>query len=302
MAGGPGRSHPWGRVENLHTSGNLEVPASYLMSKGIETMSTKNSRFHLITMIFAALNLGMGCQADSGRDSAVSSGITPLLGASDETRSATGVASWTVVPIGDHTLIIAGHDATSVELTAFTIRTGEEEFSIEADAGRRLEMTIDGELIENSLTNEDIALIGRFREDSLVELDAMGFRASGMDCLGQVGGAGVACAGAYAAPSWPTILGCAYAGAGAVSTCYDWASGGQQNGGGGADGGGADGGGADGGGADGGGADGGGADGGGADGGGAEEGGGYGDDGGGYGDDGGGEGGGGYGDDGGGGG
>lgn len=133
----------------------------------------------------------------------------------------------------------------------FTLRTGEESFSIEVDDERRLEMTNDGELIENSLAAEDVALIGRFREDSLLELDAMGFRTSGMDCLGQVGGAGIACAGAYAAPSWPTVLGCAYEGAGAVSTCYDWATGpgqGQP----GQDGGGQDGGGQDGGGQDGG--------------------------------------------------
>ena len=176
-------------------------------------MSTERSRFHLAAMIWAALNLGVGCQA-VGRDLLVDSGINPHVDASDDTRSATGVATWTVVPIGDDSLVIAGLDDTETQLTAFTIRTGEASFGITVDDGRRLEMTNAGELLENSLTDEDIALLGRFRQDSLVELDAMGLRASGMDCLDKLRDTRLTCSPALEAPSWESILDCASTGAG----------------------------------------------------------------------------------------
>src|SRR5690349_4832351 len=124
-------------------------------------MSTKSSRFHLAAMIWAALNMGVGCQVDRDRDWLLDSDMTPHVGASDETRSATGIATWTVVPISDDSLTIAGLDDTETQITAFTIRTGEERFSIVVDVGRRLEMTNAGELIENSLADEDLALLGR---------------------------------------------------------------------------------------------------------------------------------------------
>ena len=48
-------------------------------------MSTERSRFHLAAMIWAALNLGVGCQA-VGRDLLVDSGINPHVDASDDSR------------------------------------------------------------------------------------------------------------------------------------------------------------------------------------------------------------------------
>src|SRR5262245_10005602 len=134
----------------MHTSGTSRYLRATSYSRGPHTMTTKSSRYPLIAMIFAALNFGaVGCSVGATDDPMVSSGILPHVGASEETRSATGISSWSVMPIGDQTLVVAGLDGSSQQVTAFMLRVTEDDFSIEGDEGRRLEMTTAGEAMEN---------------------------------------------------------------------------------------------------------------------------------------------------------
>ena len=146
-------------------------------------MSKKSSRIHLVAMICAALNLGLGCQIEGRDDSMFVSGVAPHVDASQATRAATGIVTWAVVPVGDETLAVAGLNAASIQITSFLIRTNDEDFSVEIGDGRRLEMTIAGEPVESSLTDEDVATLLYFRDDTASALATSSFRVGLMDCL-----------------------------------------------------------------------------------------------------------------------
>jgi hypothetical protein len=158
-------------------------------------MSRGRPRFRIVALVFTALGLA-GCQAsrDDVRDDP-GSGLAVDVGASEETLLETGISSWEVTDNGSAGLSVVGRAEDGASVIEMVGMHGDALGIEMIGSGNRIVFDDEGEIVENSLTEADLAFVRRFHDDGAAQLDDPGFR-DWAECTAAAASAGATCGNA----------------------------------------------------------------------------------------------------------